>query len=185
MPIDELTYPAPVFDRSGPSPNNAGVPGAPGGDPPRTRVFPFWINISANSRSSFVTPTLRGPVIIFGYTVSVDAVGDPPAGTLEIGWKAVPGHEAAVPLATLRPYTVLTELGDLQNGVNDAAGRGFLHNTPQSPALGTYVPIRIVIDAPEVCVVMAEVNNSGFVMKSSGYLHLVENVSREALAFFL
>lgn len=185
MVIDELTYPPAILNRQGPTPS--GSPLGPAGpiDPPRTRAMPFVIRETAASRSSFVTPILRGPVIIFGIHYNIGTVADPPAGTLELGWKITPGHETSVALTTPRPYTVLTELQDPQNQVADAAGGGFPWTTLNAPGRGTYVPLRIVVVGAQVCVVVADVNNSGFVQNIYGYLHLVENVSDQALASFL
>jgi len=182
--ITTAAYPEPRAQRPGGTPTPSQSSEQLTVSPPRTRVFPYFIKITATSRSSFATDVLRGPVILLGYTNAVDAVGDPPAGSMELGWKPVPGGETSVPLTTPRPYTLLTELQDPQDGVLGTAGGGFLHNTPQSPLMGSYVPVRIVIDAPEICVVIAEVNSAGFVMKASGYLHVIENVSQETLRFF-
>jgi len=182
--ITTAAYPEPRALRPGGPPTRSQSSEQLTESPPRTRVFPYFIKITAASRSSFATEVMRGPVILLGFTNSVDAVGDPPAGSMEFGWKPAAGGETSVPLTTPRPYTLLTELQDPQDGVLATAGGGFLHNTPQSPTMGSYVPVRIVIDAPEVSVVIAEINSAGFVMKASGYLHVIENVSREALRFF-
>jgi len=104
--VDELTYPLPVADRSGPAGGGGGGLPVVRPSPPRTFVFAFVIRALANTRSTTSSPQLRGPSIIRGLHF---AKGGTPEGLqgLSLGKSFSSITEVNVAVATPRAYTPL------------------------------------------------------------------------------
>jgi len=152
---------------------------------PRTRLFPWRVHETAARRNSFATPRLQGPVLVQSFSWKTGVVADPPNETIEIGYATTNPQETDALLTTPRPYTVLTELQDPQNIIANDRGLGFPVFTVSSPEMGSRIPLGLIITDPEVFVCVCVVNPSGSIQDFSGYLWLLEQVSRKALEMYV
>jgi hypothetical protein len=179
--MEPETWPLPRRNRVG-----GGAVAKEGAPPaPRTRIFPWALNIAGSRRQSFTFPRTVGPVIIKQFAWFNSFGNDPPNMTLELGTATAPILETNAALTAPRPYTILTELQDSSGLMPDAAGVGFpLHNIPNTHINYT-LPLDIIIPDAEVFVVLASINNSANAGALTGHLTLLENVDRFALANFL
>jgi hypothetical protein len=186
-PWDVRTYPAPRAKRSGPPPGSTGGPltSAPGQLVGRTRLFPFRLAEGAGTRNTISTPRLQGNVVVHSFFYAIGAAADPPNDTIEIGYAPAPVTEINVALTVARPYTVLTELIDHNNGIANDRGAGFPNYTGNVPQRGTRIPLGLIILERELAVTVSVVNPSGFVQNYDGYFNLTENLSYEALAGYI
>jgi hypothetical protein len=185
MTLDALTYPLPRRSRTGPpSSLDAAAAAAAAGSttPPRTRIFPWALNETATSRRTISTPRLVGPAIFKSLTFYSSTHQDPPGETLEIGWSPVAVQEAGVALATVRPYTVLTELLDPFGQVNSSAGRGFPQWTIPGATLPWSIDLDLILTEPQFVFTISLVNNTALAQSWHGNAIVLEAVNADALA---
>lgn len=188
MTVDARTFPLPRRKRTGPASNLdalAAMQEDQAVTPPRSRVFPWLMSITGNSRRTVSTPILIGPAILRRVYFGHGTVTTPPAQSLELGWSPLAVTEAGVALATIRPYTVLTELLDPFAVANVAIGRGY----PSDNSWNTNIPFEWTVDL--ICTearfafTLSWVNNGATAEQRSGTFLVVENVNPAALAAFV
>jgi hypothetical protein len=152
--------------------------------PPRSRVFPWLMTAITNTRRSVSTPLLQGPAILRRFSFTLDSNPDPPVVSVEVGWALNPVNEAGVAVATLKPYTVLTELLNPFGVGTLGAGQGY----PAFSSVNTHVEWETVEDfiilEPRFCFVAAIHNNGGFTSAGRGWMSVLEGVSPAALRAF-
>jgi hypothetical protein len=187
MTLDALTYPLPRRSRTGPASSlDAAAANAAAGSttPPRTRLFPWAMSETANTRRTISTPRLIGPAIFKSLTFYSGTHQDPPGDTLEIGWSPVAVQEAGVALATVRPYTVLTELLDPFAFMTAPTGRGFPQWT--SPTVNNPFEFRLnlILTEPQFVFTLSIVNNSNLAQEWHGTAIILEAVNADALAAY-
>ncbi len=181
MSLDPLTYPRP-------RPRGAVVSLGAEGEPiplPRMRLFPFILNIVASRRTTVSGPRCIGPGIIRKVFVRETTGQGSAVRTYEIGYATSQVNEASALLTSARPYTVLTELQDPFDVQADAGGRGYPASTNFLASARLPDDVNLIVDAREFFPVFAVVNNNVNAEEVSGFMHVLENVSREALANFL
>lgn len=187
MTIDALTFPLPRRRRLGP-PTNIEVQQASSGalslTPPRTRVIPWLMSMSANSRRTVSSPILTGPAILRKLFFNAPTPTSPPAQTLEIGWAPNVVTEAGVALTTVRPYTVLIEKQDPFNVSVAAIGAGFPIST--NPNTRTYFEwsLDIIVTETRFAFTVSWVNNAATAEERGGHMLILENVNADALNVF-
>lgn len=159
----------------------APLPGAPGG---QVRIFPFVINVTNTRRNTAATPRMVGPVVVKTITFEFLAQGDPPSGTLELGWAPLASPETSALLTTPRPYTTLVELLDPNAQVTDGAGTGFPNTTAFNTRARYEYALGIAVTAPEVSLHVAYVNNSVSAFRLVGHIVVIEGASKEQVSGF-
>lgn len=185
--IDALTFPRPRLRRTGPPSSAAALLEGQGGlaTPPRGRVISFGITAALNSRTSVAFGPFVGPVLIRGIHWAWDSAIDPNSRSLEVGWANVNVVETSVALATVRPYTLLTERRDRQNVGNAAAGEGFVNWTSPNTLVMWQKQIHLIVTEDHPYIILAIVNSS--VVAASrvmGDLTLLEAVNLDTLSRF-
>jgi hypothetical protein len=152
---------------------------------PRTRYFTFLWAETATSRRTVSTPRLTGPVVIKDIDFYSSTINATHVKSIEVGYSLVPVTEAGVALATARPYTTLTELIDPFAQGATGVGVGIEQLTTPATNVKFSIALDLIIDQAECYVCVALVNTSSNGQLWHGKLRVVENVSREALSFFL
>ena len=187
MTVDARTYPLPRRSRTGPaSALDASLLAGAGGTltPPRSRIIPWLMFTTANSRRSVSTPLLLGPAILRKLKWGKATISTPPIKTLEVGWSTTIVTEAGVPLTNVRPYTGLIELQDPFSVASAAIGRGFPGDNTSTSYPEYEFSLDLIITEPQFCFVVSLVNNSAQGEQHGGHLTILEAVNPEALATF-
>lgn len=187
MTIDALTFPLPRRRRVGP-PTNTEVAAVSSGaltpTPPRSRLFPYLMSITANSRRTVSTPLLVGPAILRRVSFQASTKTSPPAQSLELGWSPNALTEAGVALTTVRPYTVLTEKLD-PFGVSAAAiGAGYPMSTVPNTNIIFELTCDLIVTEARFAFTLSWVNNSLTAEERPGHFLVIENVNADALNVF-
>jgi hypothetical protein len=185
MAIDELTYPQPVANRQGPAVGSlAAVATSP--TPPISHTIPFQIVTPANTRTTVSAGPFKGPAIVHALHYSKTSPGDVTQG-LYLGVAPNAVTETSVAVSSSRPFRPLFD-------------PRLLGNISASPAVGPYAPLVdnvanpmltdwndagiIILDTEFWLTITAEATTVGG-DQHNGYLTLLEQVSRAALANFL
>jgi len=187
MSLDALTYPLPRRSRTGPASAldlTLLSRGAASLTPPRARIFPWVMDMAATSRKTLSTPLLIGPAILRKIYFGRATVTTPPAQTLEIGWAPTPITENAVPLGTVRPYTLLTEKLDPFGVALATAGQGLLADNSATILPPFEWSLDLIVLEGQFCFTLSWVNNSATAEQRGGNLTVLEAVDPEALARF-
>lgn len=180
-------YPLPRRGRVGPPSSLETQVASVGPDfaaPPRARVFPWVMNITANSRRTLSTPLLLGPAILRKIFFGPGTVTTPPAQTLELGWAPGLVTEAGVALTAARPYTVLTELLDPFAVSAAAKGTGLLADNSANTHVRYEWSLDLIVTEVRFCFTLAWVNNAATAEQRGGQLLVLEAVNPEALRLF-
>jgi hypothetical protein len=182
--IDELTYPQPVADRSGPTPGAvAGL--APLAPPqPRSRAFWFELRTNATSRSVSCMPKIKGPAIIREIQWGMGGSPDATLTYLDIGVSPTQVIETNVALTALRQWRSLFENADPRTvNINTA-----LHGFPSASTWGSTSdnrwPINHLVMDAEFFLVLALLNNAAAVRITFGTLYVVEGVGPDVVRNF-
>ncbi len=187
MTVDAQTWPLPRRSRTGPASSLDATAAAASADsltPPRSRIFPWTMNMVATSRKTISTPLLIGPAILRKIFFSSGTITTPPQQSLELGWAKLVLTENAVPLATIRPYTVLTELQDPFGVTNIAIGKGLLADNTFSQIQPWERSLDLIVTEDRFCFTLSWINNSATAEQRGGHLLVLEAVNPEALAVF-
>lgn len=186
MAVDELTYPQPNLDRSGPVPGavSAAVAAAPGSGAPRSRAFWFELRTNGNSRTTISTPRLRGPVVVSGIQWGTGGSNDALNWYLDIGRAAVAVAEVNVAVGLARSWQSLFE--DMEpRSVNVSANlRGMPSRTTFGSVSDDWWPINQLVTDLDLFLVLSVLNNTAGVRVTHGTLYLTEAVSAEVVANF-
>jgi len=152
---------------------------------PRTRVFPFYTDITANNRRTWSSPRIQGPALIKAIALNCSFGQSGSFTTFDLAASTSPITETAVALTTARPYTPLLELLDPFNTVPGVSGDGYAL-TPVGTALRhVEVPVELIVELTDFFLVMAISNNGAGAGSINGHVRVVEGVNRQALSFFL
>lgn len=187
MTIDATTYPLPRRKRVGPDSQLNTLAQAQGDvipAPPRSRIFPWIMSMTANTRRTISTPKLIGPAILRKVFYQLGTVTTPPGQTLELGWSPTAVSEAGVALTTVRPYTVLTELLDPFGVANAAVGKGLLDTSLWNTNIPYEWSVDLIVTEPQFCFTLSWINNVATAEQRGGQLLVLENVSPDALSVF-
>ncbi len=151
----------------------------------RTRILNWAYNSTAFTRTTITLGQFNGPAIIKGVECYTSPVPSGVGFTIELGKAATAIDEAAVPLATPRPYSLLTEMRDPFNAVQAASGEGLILSTIPNTIVQYERLVDILIMDPSFYAVVAIYNNSGAGSAVVGKVRIIENISQDAAANFL
>jgi hypothetical protein len=185
--VEARTYPLPRRNRVGPSSSldlASEIAQGAAITPPRGRVFPFVFNITANTRRTISTPLLVGPAILKRIFFTSGTAAAPPNQSLEFGWAPIQVQEAGVLLATVRPYTVLSELLNPFAVMAAASGQGFPITTFPNTHVRWNLPVDLIVTEPRFSFCVSLVNNSASASEFEGYITVLEAVNADALATY-
>ena len=171
-------FPGPVFTRQ------IAAAGATGllAPLPRARVFPIVLSTLAGTRTSIALGPLAKVVIVRDVVYDNFVFSDPYISTFELGKAPSKIAEQSVPLATPRPYQVLTELQDPAAFGNPNAGAGYpIDTVPTTHVVYSRKPGLILTD-PQNYFVVALISSGVTNMGAIGYVHLLENVPEDQVA---
>lgn len=157
---------------------------AESGEPPRSRIFPFIMNMTATSRRTVSTPLLVGPAILRKIFFGLHTVTTPPQQTIEVGYAVNPITETAVALTTPRPYTNLIELIDPFGIANAAAGDGILSDNTANTNVRFEWTLDLIVNLPRFVFTLAQINASATAEQRGGQFVVLEGVSPAALRAF-
>jgi len=182
--IDPLTYPEARARRDGPAPpTRAAIPGvAP--SPPRSRVFPFSLDVTALNRTSVSSPRLKGPALITGIHVTK---GSTPKGLqgFGLGVAVSPVSEANVGVTSTFPFRPLFEGLPNPTSVPSSPGNTTAIIDMQGAILLDVDRLNIIVLEPEFYLVVYVAAGTTGTDDFMGFVTLLEQVSPEALANFL
>ena len=148
---------------------------------PRSRVFSWAMTQTANTRRTVSGPRCQGPALLKDFSWYISAHAATVNVTFEIGYAKVSVTEAAVALATIRPYTVLTEIIDPSALVAGGAGQGLIDASTPGTAVRWKEPLDLIVDEPEFFPVVACCNVTATTQLAHGQLRVVEGILRSAL----
>jgi hypothetical protein len=188
MVADPRTYPLPRRKRVGPSSSLEALAAANEGavaTPPRARVFPWVMNLTATSRRTLSTPLLQGPALLRKCFIFSGTVSTPPQQTLEFGWSVNPVTENGVAIATVRPYTVLTEYLDPFAVSASTIGMGFPAAADANSHVKYEYSLDLIVTEPRFCFTVSWLNIASTAEQRSGHLLVLEAVNLDALSTFL
>lgn len=175
--IDAGTYPAPRLKRIG----GESLPSVALTPLPRSRVFSWVENVTATSRRTVSGPRCQGPALLKDCSWYLGTHSAAFNVTVEVGYALNAVTEAGVPLATVRPYTVLNELIDPFAQVSASAGVGFIDEGQPSTNVRWKEPLDLIVDLDQFFPVLAVVNGSANAQLWHGQLRVVEGILRTAL----
>lgn len=185
MAIDELTYPLPVADRSGP-PVGAAAGTAAAPSPPRTRIVDFFIQVGANQRSTRSFGRLSGPAIIKRARYDFDAVAANDGAFFEVGYPTSAVEEVLVAATAAWTWPVVTSRMPQQGADFNAAVRGFTNSPGISQKVQHERQYDFVVPPGEWFLTMTVgqiAGAAGFTCR--GYVVVIEGISQAALVNFL
>jgi len=177
----ETGYPEPRGDRGATA--IAPAPSAP--SPPRTRVFPFTLQIGTSLRSSRSTPKLYGPAIVMGLHAAKSGTAKGFLG-IGLGKSASAITETGVAVTTPLPFTSLFEgLPAAGTGPSAPNNADVLLDVTTSLILNQD-HLGIVILEPEFFLVVYAASSGASANDTmTGHVTVQERVSPEVLATFL
>lgn len=152
---------------------------------PRTRVFPFYVDIVANRRHTWSSPRIQGPALIKAVNLNCSFGQSGSFTTFDFAANTSPITETQVVLTTPRPYTPLLELLDPFNTVPGVSGDGFALTPTGTVLRHIEYPVELIVELTDFFLVMAISNNGAGAGSISGHVRVIEGVNRQALSFFL
>lgn len=183
--IDELTYPLPVADRSGPSPSGTvTAAGAAPPAPPVSRIIPFVLSATANNRMAVSRGPFKGPALVTGLHFTKSGTAKGSQGIL-LGKSASPVSENNVANTVGKPWTrlfepIITNVGVAPGESDDTGPDQSLNST-----LSNDSHLGIVILDTEFHLVVAVAAGATGTDVFGGHVTLLEQVNPAALANFL
>lgn len=186
--LDARAYPTARRNRTGPAPNQGqGAPAgaAPASAYPRTRVFPFSVQVGvAGRRSATSTPRILGPSIIKAIHCSVN--GGP---TGNFGWglgrATARVSEQDVVTTTAPPYAFLFEgLPQIGAGPSAANNVDVLQDVQNPCPLMDDDGLHFVVPDAEWFLVVYAVGGS-VARTVTGHVTVLEQVDAQSLAFYV
>jgi hypothetical protein len=174
-------YPEPRGDRGASAITTA--PTAP--SPPRTRVFPFTLQIGTSVRSSRSTPKLYGPAIVMGLHAAKSGTAK---GFLGIGLGKSPSAitETGVAVATALPFQSLFEgLPAAGTGPSAPNNADVMLDVQTNEVLNQDHLGIVILDPEFFLVVYAASSGASANDTMTGHVTVQERVNPEVLATFL
>ena len=185
--FDLSSYPKARPKRSGPPPTASAVEQqtTDRDSPPRTRIFPFAWNETANSRRTISGAKCQGPALYKAFQLGTSTYTAPINKSVEVGIASTPVVENGVALTTPRPYSLLLELQDPFAQLSAAMGRGFPVTTVNPLYRDFVMPLDLVIYDNEFYPTISLFNNTANVQQWVGYLRILEQVPISRLGDYM
>jgi hypothetical protein len=185
--IDELTYPQPVANRAGPAVGGAAPPPTGPAEIPRVRLVNFFIVLAAaNQRTTRSFGPLRGP----GMIRRARTISAPVAANNDLfffpGYHTAPVEEVTIAVTSPYTHSVPWERMPVQGGDFGVATRGLTNSTGLTQKVDWSQELDIIVPLDEWYLTMTVGQHGGVVNAGwTGYVEIVEGISRAALANFL
>jgi len=185
--IDELTYPQPVANRSGPAVGGAAPPPVGPAEIPRVRLVNFLIVLAAiNQRSTRSFGPFRGP----GLIRRVRTIAAPVAANNDLfffpGYHTQPVDEQTIAVTSPYNFSVPWERMPIQGADYGAATRGLTNAAGLTQTVDWDMELDIIVPLDEWYLTMTVGQHGGIANAGwQGYVEIVEGISRAALANFL